>query len=289
MRWQPARLALALALGPAVLGSFAAVARADGPSAAPAPTPNPSVDAQMLYCLDPANAEALVDAAVKLDPAHLKKGSRKGHLIGADGRDVTIDAWRGADWASFSRACGALIAERKLPKIPAGKSRHWWEVIGIPSWLSTPLGGSVPVVIGALIPIVGGMMTSGRNDRRRAAEALNGAVTAFTPAARACLDAWREGSGREAQGKMEAALRNLAAELRQAGRRQWTWRQPGAVADALEELGAEIGSADWTEPNERGRRARAFQDRLEVLHDRALRVAAALERPLRGWWRMRKA
>lgn len=294
MRWQPARLVLALALGQAVLGFSAAGARADEPSTAPGPTPSPtpsstpSVDAQTLYCLDSGNAKAIVDAAVKLDPKRLlKKGSGKGHLIGANGRDVTIDAWRDADPAAFSRACRALVAERKLPKIPAEKSGHWWS--GVPPWLSSPLGATLPVVIGALIPLAGTMVTSGRADRRRAAEALHGAVTAAAPAARACLAAWSDGAGREEQAEMDVTLRNLAAELRSAGRRHWTWKRPAAVAEALEELSAEIGAANWTESSGRGRRARAFQDRLEAEHDRALRVAAALERPLLGWWRMRKA
>lgn len=268
MWWQVGRLMLAMLVGQVVLGAVA------GALAAPAKA-DPAADARTLYCLEPENTRPLVEAAVTLGTA--RAGRDADHLVPlSGGAGLTAAQWSRRDPAGFQRTCAALAAERRLPAPDAPA----------PKWLVdlvTAGVGVVAVVLGAVLTLASTLFLNRRSAAMRAAGDLHTAAGAHYRACRACLDGWRDLKGGTLEAAMDAPLEVFTAELRRIAGRYPTWRRPGSVGAAAKALDREIRECSWPEGRtERGARVDDFKRRLDEVNERALEIAATLERPWPG-------
>ncbi|MFD0688643.1 hypothetical protein [Actinomadura fibrosa] len=249
---------------------------------APTPTPDPFVDGRTLYCLKEENAGPLVDAAEKLHLAEKGTHGDRVRILGDKSRtELTVEKWaRSGDWRRFQQACAAFAAEQALPDDPSDAS--WWTRV------SGVVTGAVLAFLGAIFGLGATLVSTGKTERRRAADELRKAADGHYQACRACLEALRDGKGDALalQAAMEAPFNSLTAQLRRCDEAHRRWRYPGDLRKVLGDLDEAIKTANWT-ADPKTKAAGRFAE-LETARSHAQAVTHALVHPWRAGHRMRK-
>ncbi|GII92018.1 hypothetical protein [Sinosporangium siamense] len=203
-----------------------------GPAAFAA-APDPAQDAQLVFCLSPAQRDPLLIAAVNLGIASEKSGGN----LKVHGKWLTVDQWRKEHKEPFDRACAALRASSPGAAPPEGGG-------GAPSgWL----GVLVPVAFGAVLTLASTEWRVASDRRRREADLLMARFTAFREAYAQQLHDWTDNDSRQPDPVMTRARHaDLLSQILLVGGMHKRCGEPAArLRVTLEGELRVIGYDDW--------------------------------------------
>ncbi len=239
-------------------------------------------DADVVFCLSPAQRPHLIDAAEALGLG--RATPRPVRIVVPAGRELAVDEWKRTRPADFQRTCAALVrASRTVVPVPSA---------GLRSILSVLL----PVVVGAVLTGVTTMMLTSWKDagtrRRSLAGTLRSAVLAFHQATETYLGAWTgDGDPTSAQESVRTRRFELISAARRVADEYHRWQLPRDLQDLVsgDELGEGL-AVGWHGANDRQRGERAVLVRAELhrVGTTVERIAEALELPRRPRWTLRK-
>jgi hypothetical protein len=241
-----------------------------------------SQDAELVYCLAPAQTGNLVNAAVSLGLAD--QGSAPGRIRVA-GRELTLTQWRATQNESFERACTALAAESTLSTSSAGTGDNGGQEL---------IDVLLPVVAGALLTLVLDDAKRASDRRWALADELRANWTTFEASVLSYARdrASPPNSGRASLEEVNGNRRALQATLRKILSQRRKSPTLIALRDALNDaLGTALpngwGRSDDRDVNEvRSRREEEVKDCLKNSDTAVQKVASALDSRIWLPWKL---
>jgi hypothetical protein len=225
-------------------------------------------DADLAFCTAPSELGRLADVAMALGVAG--PGPGPGQLTAA-GAAVAVADWPARQHADFSRACQALVAADRPPRLGSAGSSGAGPLLTV----------LLPLLIGALLTLFTTEWRDVRGDGRRRADALRAAADAFGAATRRYLRGWQDGDGRPDEEPVRATRLELSARLREVATMHPSWSWPRYLRRTV--LAGVLGDGmgkDWV-GRDRIARVAELEAALDDLLVRVDAVAGALARP--GW------
>ncbi len=234
-------------------------------------------DAETVYCLAPANADGLAQAAAALGLAGADSATHR--VVLADRQKLTPSDWHAARPADFARACAALSA---------------------PQFTKTDSGGgnSITTALTVLIQVGGGALLTLLIDNYRIAAERGRADAA---ALRAAWDSFRRQVTAYAQARVTAGPQGIPSftlvqeqredvesALRVVATRHPRWDTPNLLTRQLRDglLGDTLADADrWPSGTENEAQRQStlglISSSLDTTGDDLVKVATTLETPIR--------
>ncbi|MFG2054632.1 hypothetical protein ACGFI9_11445 [Micromonospora sp. NPDC048930] len=234
-----------------------------------------STAAEALLCLSPAQRPEVVRAAVLL---RLATAAPVPDQLRDDGRDWSLEDWRGRHQEDFARACGVAVAATQLDDGASGSGSggSTWKVL----W---------PLLVGAALTLVTTAATTGWRERmtelRKHSAALRTDARAFVTAVLGFMDVATDASQPVPRGESLDDLRTRLQLTLEETPRPDRHPEVGRMLAALDDgpLGSELTSGWSTREVRRpdGDRAVRVRSAVDELRNGVRTVAEARERPIR--------
>jgi hypothetical protein len=232
-----------------VLAAFLAVFVALLPGVTPQAHADTEDDSLLVYCLSPVQRAGLLDAAVALGFAQRDKSGTDALLAG---RPLDPTSWHREHSADFLRTCKALFAAQREPEP------------GVFASVLPFLTG----LLGALLAFIAATWRDRVARGHTLAYDLRSAFEEYRRAVETYLDSWHAGRSDTALIERRDVLLVQLARARGA---HWRWR-------VVREVAGDVESKQFDQDGQ------SKEDALTWLHsvrDTVLRIADALERPIR--------
>lgn len=238
-----------------------------------------SRDARTVYCQSAGHREKLREAAELLRV--IRAGTRPDSVI-SDGHQLAFADWVSRPTKDAERACDALIAADQLTAAPkAAQAGGFAETALI----------LLPVLFGAGLTWLATEQRSGRDRSRELAKDLRARAGELRRAGTAFSAEWMSGGVTRPQSRnVDEGRDALLADLRRVTASRPDWKLPVELVDTIDSKLDEAVDGSWApDPEMRRVRARTFDRWLRSVEGDVAAVAEALEHPVRGSKRARRA